>query len=482
MFESSRYLTLIVLLVLPALVAARDAIPLTTASEEARTLYLQGRDLAEKLRNQEAAQLYQQALAADPECGLCYLSAALVQPSFKGFFAYLDQAEARLDQVSQGERLWIKGLVAGANGRPQEQRQHYSELVELHPGDPRAHNLLGNHHFGQQNYPQAIAAYEKALAIDPEFSPIYNQLGYAQRFLGNYSAAEAAFGRYIELIPDDPNPYDSYAELLLKMGRYQDSIASYHRALAQDPHFVASYLGIATNLNYLGRHAEAQTQLDTLFAGARNDGERRAALFAQAVSYADQGDLDSALAHFAKQAEIATANEDAGGLSADLINMGTLLLELGRLDAAAAQFARSLAVVEEADLGDAVKDNTRRAHLFNLGRLALAQGNTALARQQAEQLMQRAQALHNTAQTRLAHQLEGMIALQTDQPDKALAHLRQANQQDPYNLYRMAQAYQQAGLLDQARQQADQAADFNALNNLNHALSRHRARQLAEVQ
>jgi tetratricopeptide (TPR) repeat protein len=192
--------------------------PITTDSDRALEYYIQGRDLAEKLRGQESIEYFEQAVAEDPDFAMAYLNLSLVSPTNKMFFENLDRATALADRVSEGERLYILGLEAGVNAFIMEQRDYYSQLVEAYPNDERAHNLLGNHYFGQQEFEAAIEEYEKATAINPDFSPVYNQLGYAQRFLENYDAAEAAFMKYIELIPDDPNPYDSYAELLMRPG------------------------------------------------------------------------------------------------------------------------------------------------------------------------------------------------------------------------------------------------------------------------
>ncbi len=118
----------------------------------------------------------------------------------------------------------------------------------------------------------------------------------------NTQNAEKAFQKYIKLIPDDPNPYDSYAELLLKEGKYNESIKQYEKALSIDPHFVASYFGMASDYNYLGKNKTAREKLDKLLKDvARNDGEKRGALFAKAVSYVDEGDMEMAMKANAKR-------------------------------------------------------------------------------------------------------------------------------------------------------------------------------------
>ena len=190
-----------------------------------------------------------------------------------------------------------------------KQRDCYKRLVAAYPDDERAHTLLGNNYFSLQDYFLAIEEYRKATEIAPKFSPPYNQLGYSRRFLGDYAGAEKAFKQYIKLIPDDPNPYDSYAELLMKMGKYDESIKFYRKALEIDPTFVASSIGIASNLNFEGQYEAARAEVDGFYPRAMNNEQRRALHFAKAVSYAYQGDMDSALAEIEKQYALAERDQ-----------------------------------------------------------------------------------------------------------------------------------------------------------------------------
>ncbi len=286
-------------------------IPVTTDSKEALESYRAGLALADRLRGQEAIRHFQAAVAQDRDFALAYLGLAFALPTAGEFFKTFDKALGLADGVSEGERLWIKGVEAIVNGYPTKQQEYFRKLTELYPRDERAFNLLGNSYFGQQDYQQAIAAFRRAAELAPDFSQPYNQLGYAYRYLDDYPAAEAAFTRYIELIPDDPNPYDSYAELLLKMGRFDESIAQYRMALTHDAHFVASHVGIATCLTLKDEHQAAREHLDVLLELARNDGERRAAHFARTVTYVDEGAHDTALEEQLKQYALARKTHDS---------------------------------------------------------------------------------------------------------------------------------------------------------------------------
>ena len=56
--------------------AAHDKISITTSSEEARKLYVDGRDLLEKLRVTDARHLFEQSVAKDPTFALGYVGLA----------------------------------------------------------------------------------------------------------------------------------------------------------------------------------------------------------------------------------------------------------------------------------------------------------------------------------------------------------------------------------------------------------------------
>jgi len=195
-------------------------IPVTTASSAAREQYLKGRTLGENLRAHDSRQFLTAAATQDPTFALPHYNLALSAPTAKDFFEHLRKAVALSDKASEGERLMILGLQAGANADTKLQRDYYERLTAQYPRDERAHFLLGNAYFGQQEYGKAVSEYERSVELAPQYAPAYNLLGYAHRAEGQFQEAEQAFKKYIQLIPDDPNPYDSYAELLMKMGRF----------------------------------------------------------------------------------------------------------------------------------------------------------------------------------------------------------------------------------------------------------------------
>jgi tetratricopeptide (TPR) repeat protein len=452
-------------------------IPITTASEEARALYLEARDLNDRLRAADAREVYRKATALDDGFALAWYGQATSAQSAKEFWDALDKAKALADEVSEGERLMILALDTGARSEPAAQRRHLEQLTAAFPQDERAWNLLATNHFGRQEYTDAIAAYEKAIALAPDYSAPYNQLGYARRFMGDYDGAEEAFKKYIALIPDDPNPYDSYAELLMKTGRFEESIAHYEKALEHDPYFVASYVGIGLNQMYLDELEKARETLARLLENARTPGEKRAALFRTAESWVFEGETDKALAAVKEMSAVSEEEGDTAAMAGDLNIMGNILLEAGRSDEALARFEKAVAVSDEAETPDAARAAFRRNALFNTARVALAKGDLEAARAQAEEYASRVAEHSVRFEQWQSQHLNGLVALAAKDADAAVAALQQANPLDPRVQYALARAYAEKGDTEAAEQACRQAAEHNALN-FNYAYVRDDARKM----
>jgi tetratricopeptide (TPR) repeat protein len=453
-------------------------IPITTVSDQAREYYLQGRDMEERLRAREARLFYEKAVNEDSAFALAYLNLSFAQPTSLGFFDKFNRALALAPAVSEGERLMILAVKAANDGDPLKQRDFYQKLTELFPNDERAYNLLGTSYYGLQDYQQAIEQYTRAITINPEFSTPYNMLGYCYRALEKYVEAEKVFKKYVELIPDDPNPYDSYAELLMKMGDYARSIEFYQKALRVSPDFDASHIGIASNFNFLGQYQKAREQLQKCLNNAEDVGQRRRALSGIALSFLDEGQIDSALAYVNMELSLAKKENDALAQARDMITSGNILLKSGRHNEALTSFEGAVQIIGESNLGQELKENAQRGFLYNAALVLTAKGDFAAATARADDYYRRIEPTGNPYQVRLAHELRGIIALAEEKYDVAVTELLQANLENPYNCYRLALAHAGAGRKDQAREMCLKAANFNTTNDFNLALIRNDAKRL----
>jgi tetratricopeptide (TPR) repeat protein len=90
----------------------------------------------------------------------------------------------------------------------------------------------------RHEYNRSVAAYQKALAIQPDDGAILNQLGYAAAYAGDLPGAVRALDRYQGLRPADPNPLDSLGDVNVLAGRLREAENFYLQAAKKAPDFL----------------------------------------------------------------------------------------------------------------------------------------------------------------------------------------------------------------------------------------------------
>ncbi len=447
-------------------------VPITTKSEKALEYYKEGLLLTEKLRSQEAAYFYLKALAEDDEFAIAYLQMAQLQTTPKLVFKYLAKAKSLINNVSEGERLLILAFEAAINNEQEKQNDYYIELLEKYPRDEWAQNIYAHFLFGLQKHKKAIKHYKIAININPNFSQPYNMLGYSYRELGDFEQAEVYFKKYINLIEDDPNPYDSYAELLLKMGRFEESIEYYRKALEIKPDFIASIIGIASNLNLLDRHEEACKELERIEQISTNPGELKRMHLAKAVANVDIGNFERAIKELNENISISKSIDDDLAIGQDLINLGVLYLMYGKYEDALKYYEKSMDYFERSNISQDLKYYVRRQLFVNAGRVAYFKKDIDTLKKYKEKYESSAQKTMNPNEIRSVHELAGHINILEENYIDAIREYKQSNKQNPIILYLIGTAYEELGDVDKAYEIYESVAHFNSLNDLNFAYIR----------
>jgi tetratricopeptide (TPR) repeat protein len=457
---------------------AGGKMPITTSSEAARTLYLQARDLRDRVRFLEALPLLERAVALDSNFALAYRDLAEAQTNFVDYQKLLNKAAALVDRVSECEKYSILASDAAGKLNVAKQHEYLGRLVEKCPQDERAHFQLGSYFFFHQIYDSAAAELQRAVDIEPNYSFAWNLLGYAKKNMGDLAGAEKVYLKYIELLPREGNPYDSYAELLLKMGRYDEAVTRYRQALTVDSTFVTSLFSMAAPLVYLGRYDDARRELQDMLKRATNDGTRQTAYYGLAVTAADEGKLDDAIAAVQQSEALSAKVNDVNAVSQNAATIGFLRLEQQRWDDAGMEYERAWTLVKNADLAPAIKAFTERNLLYCQARMASGKGEHAQATAFADSFMTKAKIAGSVDDVRLAHELCGIIALNAKHFDRAVTDLQQANPESGYNNYRLALAYNGLGDKAKALAHIKVAAHINTVLALNDVLQRKAALRL----
>lgn len=450
-------------------------IPVTTKSEKALEYYTEGLLLTEKLRGQEAVYFYLKALAEDNEFAMAYLQMAQVQTTPKLRYKYLAKAKSLIKHVSEGEKLLILAVEAGANNEYEKQYDYYNKLVEKYPEDEWAHNIYGHFLFNWQKYKKAISHYKTAIEINPEFSQSYNMLGYSYRNLGDFEQAEYYFKQYIDLIQDDPNPYDSYAELLLKMGKFESSIEYYRKALEIKPNFIVSIIGIASNLTLLDRHEEACKELERIETISTDPGDLKRMHYAKTVANVDAGNFERALKEIKASISISDSINDYWAIGQDVVNLGHIYLMHKKYDEALKYYEKSIEYYERANIPQELKYYIRRELFVNSGRLAYYTKDISTLKNYTEKYKSSAHKTMDPNELRNTHELAGYVNLLEEDYYNAIYEFKQANQQNPITLFFIGSAYEELGDIDKAQEIYESVAHFNALNSMAYAFIRNTA-------
>ncbi|MEB3831791.1 tetratricopeptide repeat protein, partial [Phormidium sp. CCY1219] len=141
-----------------------------------------------------------------------------------------DEAEVWLER---GFEQYKRGDFAGAIAS-------YNEAIRLQPDYALAYYNRGVAQGNLGQYEEAIASFNEAIRLQPDFAVAYYSRGIAQGNLGQHEEAIASFNEAIRLQPDDAVAYYSRGVAQYNLGQYEEAIASYNEAIRLQPDFAVA--------------------------------------------------------------------------------------------------------------------------------------------------------------------------------------------------------------------------------------------------
>ena len=227
-----------------------------------------------------------------------------------------------------GMRLRERSLAAYEKAEPLCAAQ-----VAANPGSARAHAKMGLALAGQGRLEEALASYDRAVALEPERAVTH--LGRAQALagMGHGEEALAAYDRTLEIDPVLAEAHLRRGRLLAGMGRMHDALASCDRALDIDDEAYRAHLLRGSLLARMGRSEEALAAYERAVSLGRYDEDvhlQRGDLLAK------MGRSDEALASYDRAIRLDGAYAKAHCRKA------RLLASLGRTDDALYFYNRAI--------------------------------------------------------------------------------------------------------------------------------------------
>jgi tetratricopeptide (TPR) repeat protein len=282
-----------------------STLPVTTSSAKARELYEKAVVDYENVQTERAVENWRAAVKEDPKFALAWINIAFNSRDPQEQKSALAQANALAGQVTPGERLFIKWLGSVRENDYVTGIAAMNDLVAQYPKDKRLLMRAASWLFAQQSYEPTKHMLERALAVDKNYPPALNDLGYVHAYLGEFPSAFEAMARYVKLLPGQPNPEDSFAEILRLSGDFKGALEHYRAALKIDPTFVSSQLGIADTYALMGDQPRAREEYQKAIPQAQNEADRLDYMRQQAITWVRENKLDEADRAFTETAKTA---------------------------------------------------------------------------------------------------------------------------------------------------------------------------------
>jgi len=183
----------------------------------------------------------EKAIATDPNFGPAYRQVAqfkVERGDLAGALALLDKALARGNSIPDAERALVQLQAADLRDDAAARLAALAAIAKADPKDPRKWRELAAAFSITHRYPQAVEAYRKVLAIQPDDAESWNQLGYAAAYAGDAATARSALDRYRKLQPASPNPLDSLGDVSLIGGHLSEAEEYYLQSAKKSPGFL----------------------------------------------------------------------------------------------------------------------------------------------------------------------------------------------------------------------------------------------------
>jgi tetratricopeptide (TPR) repeat protein len=214
-------------------------------------------------------------------------------------------------------------------------RAIYEEILAAHPQHFDALHMLGVVAIQTRNPRLAVELIGKAIQLVSESAEAHSNLGSALEALGLWDAALASYDHAVSIRPDYGEAHFNRGNALNELKQYNSALDSYARAIALKENFALAHFNQGNVLRKLRRLDAARASYDRAIAIAPEYAE---ALSNRGLVLKELGDLQAALANYDRAIAIKPNYAEAH------CNRGNVLKELKLWDAALASYNQAIKI------------------------------------------------------------------------------------------------------------------------------------------
>lgn len=257
-----------------------------TKSMEAYKYYLEGRARLDQMFFEDARKDLEKAIQLDPECAIAHLYLAGIYQRLGNLAAALEsvkKAKEFSSRAAEKDRLLIESQYAFRIEKDMEKRfRLLEELATRFPKEKENYAPLVSYYVANRRYTEARAVIEKALALDPAWAVMLNQLAYIYNYQGDTAKAIETLEKAVVDSPREPNLFDSLGTLYADTGRFDQAVENWKKAIALKPDF-GSDESIAYLRAFQGDYADALAWLDQFILMAPNNESKARGYWGKAI-------------------------------------------------------------------------------------------------------------------------------------------------------------------------------------------------------
>ena len=239
------------------------------------------------------------ALATNPNLGVVYTALGQLRRTAGTDLAGAERAFLRALELNPADVEAMRGLaqVLERGGQVIEAESLLQQAIDMQPGNWRTIDLLGNLYFADGRYRQAAAAFQQVVFLDPGNWWSLGNLGSAHMMLGDFEAAVEPLSRSLNIERDGYN-LSNLGVIYYYLGSYDRAVDIHREAVEEMPRSVSSWLNLGDALRFSSQptYAIAAYEKAKELAAAEsgiapnNSGN----LYRQAWAAAGTGDLQAA--------------------------------------------------------------------------------------------------------------------------------------------------------------------------------------------
>ncbi len=138
----------------------------------------------------------------------------------------------------------------------------YEKAVEIRPDYPQAWDGQGKTLYELKKYKQALTAYDKAIQLQPLYLEAWSGRGFTLNKLQRYREAIASFEKALEVENKDPKTWNARGEALMNLKEYDQAIKSFEKAIEFKSDYPEAWYNKAWVLQSLKRYDQAIAAYD----------------------------------------------------------------------------------------------------------------------------------------------------------------------------------------------------------------------------